>query len=244
MVRVEGVLREFACWLAGNAPEVGRVADLRRRHIEAYKLHLAGLPSARGGNLSKISLAEHTSARCAPASSGSPSGTAAMSPPRRAGVLRRPAAARRATAPLPGRRRVHQTAAGHPRRPRPVRPPGRGIPGPHRPAQRRVPGPHRRLRRADRRRLLAPRAARQAAHRPLYPAAPPSSKIFSTPGSPHGPPACAALTCSPSTASASGRAASTGPSPESRPRRRDRPRQPAQAQAHAGHPGHQPGHEP
>jgi len=59
MVRVEGVLREFACWLAGNAPEVTCVAGLRRRHIEAYKLHLAGRPSARGGNLSKISLAEH-----------------------------------------------------------------------------------------------------------------------------------------------------------------------------------------
>ena len=62
MVRVEGVLREFACWLAGNAPEVACVAGLRRRHIEAYKLHLAGRPSARGGNLSKISLAEHLGA--------------------------------------------------------------------------------------------------------------------------------------------------------------------------------------
>jgi integrase len=62
MVRVEGVLREFACWLAASAPEVGCVADLRRRHIEAYKLHLAARPSARGGNLSKISLAEHLGA--------------------------------------------------------------------------------------------------------------------------------------------------------------------------------------
>ena len=62
MVRVEGALREFACWLAGNAPEVGCVADLRRRHIEAYKLHLAGRPSARGGKLSRISLAEHLGA--------------------------------------------------------------------------------------------------------------------------------------------------------------------------------------
>ena len=62
MVRVEGVLREFACWLAANAPEVACVADLRRRHIEAYKLHLAVRPSARGGNLSKISLAEHLGA--------------------------------------------------------------------------------------------------------------------------------------------------------------------------------------
>jgi site-specific recombinase XerD len=59
MVRVEGVLREFASWLAQHAPEVGCVADLRRRHIEAYKLHLAARPSARGGKLTKTSLAEH-----------------------------------------------------------------------------------------------------------------------------------------------------------------------------------------
>ena len=53
------MLREFACWLTANAPEVARVADLRRAHIEAYKLHLAGRPSARGGRLTKTSLAEH-----------------------------------------------------------------------------------------------------------------------------------------------------------------------------------------
>ena len=63
MVRVEGVLREFACWLAVNAPEVGCVADLRRTHIEAYKLHLATRPSARGGGaLTKTTLAEHLGA--------------------------------------------------------------------------------------------------------------------------------------------------------------------------------------
>ena len=59
MVRVEGVLREFAGWLAANAPQVVCVADLRRTHIEAYKLHLSIRPSARGGRLSKTSLAEH-----------------------------------------------------------------------------------------------------------------------------------------------------------------------------------------
>ncbi len=59
MVRVEGVLREFACFLNGNAREVTRVADLNRHHIEAYKLHLATRPSARGGTLTKTSLAEH-----------------------------------------------------------------------------------------------------------------------------------------------------------------------------------------
>ena len=59
MVRVESVLREFAGWLAVNAPDVGCVADLRRTHIETYKLHLATRPSARGGTLTKTSLAEH-----------------------------------------------------------------------------------------------------------------------------------------------------------------------------------------
>jgi hypothetical protein len=59
MVRVESVLREFAGWLAVNAPDVGCVADLRRTHIETYKLHLAIRPSARGGTLTKTSLAEH-----------------------------------------------------------------------------------------------------------------------------------------------------------------------------------------
>jgi len=62
MVRVEGVLREFAGWLAANAPGVVCVADLRRAHIEAYKLHLSTRPSARGGRLSKTSLAEHLGA--------------------------------------------------------------------------------------------------------------------------------------------------------------------------------------
>lgn len=51
MVRVEGVLREFAGWLAREAPDVGCVAQLRRAHIEAYKLHVGNRPSARGGQL-------------------------------------------------------------------------------------------------------------------------------------------------------------------------------------------------
>jgi integrase len=59
MVRVEAVLREFALWLAAEAPDVGAVADLRRVHIERYKRHLAGRPSGRGGRLSKTTLAEH-----------------------------------------------------------------------------------------------------------------------------------------------------------------------------------------
>jgi integrase/recombinase XerD len=58
MVRIEGVLREFACWLTREHPQVSCVADLRRAHIEAYKLHLATRPSARGGRL-KTGLLEH-----------------------------------------------------------------------------------------------------------------------------------------------------------------------------------------
>jgi integrase/recombinase XerD len=62
MVRIEAVLREFAGWLAAQAPEVGAVADLRRAHIERYKRHLANRPAARGGRLSKIALAVHLGA--------------------------------------------------------------------------------------------------------------------------------------------------------------------------------------
>jgi site-specific recombinase XerD len=43
----EATLREFGCFLARHAPEVSRVADLRRSHIEAYKLHLTHRPALR-----------------------------------------------------------------------------------------------------------------------------------------------------------------------------------------------------
>ena len=49
VTRTEATLREFACFLAERAPEVGRLADVRRSHLEAFKLHLAGRPSARPG---------------------------------------------------------------------------------------------------------------------------------------------------------------------------------------------------
>jgi hypothetical protein len=58
MVRVEGVLREFAGSLSLNAPEVACVADLRRPRIAAYKLYLATRPARRGGTLSKTGIAE------------------------------------------------------------------------------------------------------------------------------------------------------------------------------------------
>jgi len=45
----ESTLREFACFLADHTPEVACVGDLRRCHIEAYKLHIATRPTARPG---------------------------------------------------------------------------------------------------------------------------------------------------------------------------------------------------
>jgi integrase len=61
MVRIEAALREFACWLTTNAPEVAGVADLRRCHIEDYKLALAARPSTRGGTLSISAIAAQLS---------------------------------------------------------------------------------------------------------------------------------------------------------------------------------------
>ena len=37
VTRTEATLREFACFLAGSAPEVSCMADVRRGHIEAFK---------------------------------------------------------------------------------------------------------------------------------------------------------------------------------------------------------------
>ncbi|NNM96381.1 MAG: tyrosine-type recombinase/integrase [Candidatus Dormibacteraeota bacterium] len=47
----ERSLRELACFLAREAPEVAGVADIDRGHIEAYKLWLAGRPRSGGGAL-------------------------------------------------------------------------------------------------------------------------------------------------------------------------------------------------
>jgi integrase len=55
--KVERALREFALWLADQAPEVKAVAGLKRAHIERYKRHLAGKPNnRRAGKLSKRTL--------------------------------------------------------------------------------------------------------------------------------------------------------------------------------------------
>ena len=47
----ERSLRELGCFLAREAPEVTRVADINRRHIEAYKLWLAKRSRQGGGTL-------------------------------------------------------------------------------------------------------------------------------------------------------------------------------------------------
>jgi integrase len=47
VISTESALREFAVFLAGTAPEVHAVADIRRAHIEAFKRHLATRPAHR-----------------------------------------------------------------------------------------------------------------------------------------------------------------------------------------------------
>ncbi len=61
----EQVLRELATFLAQQAPEVTRVADIRRQHIEAYKLWLSSRPRAGGGTLHRSTIRGHLSTlRC------------------------------------------------------------------------------------------------------------------------------------------------------------------------------------
>ena len=212
MVRVEGVLREFACWVAAHAPDVGAVADLRRPHIESYKIHLAARPSARGGRLSKLSLAEHlgTLRTCFERLTE----WAGEDVPTRVLVFSGDLPLR--DDPLPrflddaAFTKLLQAARNDGR---PVRAPVRGVPGPHRDAQGRVPRPRRRLGGADRRRVLAARPGRQAAQRPRTSPCTRSSNSSSTTGSPPARPGCAAPTCSSSTADASARTGSTAQSP-------------------------------
>ena len=59
---IERALREFATCVAHEDPEVNCVADLRRRHVEAFKLHLARRPAATGGTLNRVPIAGHLGA--------------------------------------------------------------------------------------------------------------------------------------------------------------------------------------
>jgi integrase len=55
---IDSTLREFGGFLADTAHQVGCVADIERTHLEAFKLHLAERPSAKGGRLSRNSIAQ------------------------------------------------------------------------------------------------------------------------------------------------------------------------------------------
>lgn len=59
VVRNSSVLRELGSFLADHHPDVQCVADIRRRHVEAYKLWLAGRPArqpAKGPTLCKATI--------------------------------------------------------------------------------------------------------------------------------------------------------------------------------------------
>jgi integrase len=59
---IERALREFATFISTVDPDVACVADLRRRHVEAFKLHLGRRPSATGGTLNRVTIAGHLGA--------------------------------------------------------------------------------------------------------------------------------------------------------------------------------------
>jgi integrase len=59
MPRSAATIRKFHCIVAPLPCSHNGPNRAAARHIEAYKLHLAGRPSARGGRLTKTSLAEH-----------------------------------------------------------------------------------------------------------------------------------------------------------------------------------------
>lgn len=58
---IERALREFVTFLADFDPEVATVADIRRRHIEGFKLHLSRKPSSKGGTPHRHTIAQHLS---------------------------------------------------------------------------------------------------------------------------------------------------------------------------------------
>ena len=61
----EQALRELATYLAREAPEVSRVADIGRHHIEAYKTWLSTRARAGGGTLHRHTIRGHLSTlRC------------------------------------------------------------------------------------------------------------------------------------------------------------------------------------
>ena len=159
-------------------------------------------------------------------------------------VPRRPAHRRQAAAAVPRRRRRGQAPARHAQRCRPAVSADRRIACPHRHPPRRTARADRRRCRPDRVRLLAAHPDRQAAQRPLHPAAPAAQTTARRLD--HPPPTERVAYQSPS-----GRTQSTDQPPARRGcagphRRRGRYRQrhrPSTA-TYPGYPGGEPGHEP
>lgn len=56
--RIEGQLREFACFLVQRDPEVHGAHDVTRRHIEEFKLWLSERPHQRGGRLHRHTIGD------------------------------------------------------------------------------------------------------------------------------------------------------------------------------------------
>ena len=180
-------LRRFGTWLADAHPDVTGCADLRREHIEAFKAWLSTHPTPSTGKpLNRVSIKNTLiNLHCfftRIVEWGYPDA------PARTPVF--PGDLPIKDKPLP--RFLDDAAAAKLLRAarsdaRPARPADRRVPRPHRHAQRRTARPHRRRRRPDRLRLLAAHPGRQAAQRPLHPAAPAAQDNCSTTGSPHRP---------------------------------------------------------
>lgn len=58
VTRIEGQLREFACFLVHHDPEVHGAYDVTRRHIEDFKVWLSKRPGRRGGNLHRHTIGD------------------------------------------------------------------------------------------------------------------------------------------------------------------------------------------
>jgi integrase len=59
---IERALREFATFLRDQAPEVTAIAEIKRTHIEAFKLHLMARTTTKGSALNRHTIAQHLGA--------------------------------------------------------------------------------------------------------------------------------------------------------------------------------------
>lgn len=62
VTHIASELREFGAFMARSTPEVASISEVRRGHVEAYKLWLAERPArTKGAKLSRASIAKHLS---------------------------------------------------------------------------------------------------------------------------------------------------------------------------------------